>query len=303
MLVSANLPNRLSEAAAAVEACLEQSLSTRLLPQEIARPRRLMEAMRYAALGGGKRFRPFLTMETARLFGVDSDSSVRAATAVECIHCYSLAHDDLPAMDDDDLRRGRPTVHRAFDEATSILAGDGLLTYAFDLLADEATSPDPAIRAELVLVLARAVGPGGMVGGQMVDIQSEYRTLTDEQIVKMQAMKTGALIRASVEAGAVLGGADEDARATLARYGNIVGLAFQLADDLLDVEASPEIMGKATGKDGARGKATQVARHGADWARSELTRLVQEADACLADFGDRGAILREAARFVATRKS
>src|SRR5690606_4438327 len=221
----------------------------------ILRPSRVTESMRYAALAGGKRLRPFLVVETARLFGTEGDGVLRAAAAIECVHCYSLVHDDLPAMDNDDMRRGQPTTHRKYDEATAILAGDALLTYAFDILADEPTDPDPAIRVALVRTLARASGLGGMVGGQLLDLEAEGRfgdgkplPLTDKEILRLQSMKTGALLMAGVEMGAILGRATKEERDTLLRYGRALGQAFQIADDLLDEEADAATVGKATGK-------------------------------------------------------
>ena len=294
---------RLAVTADAVESLLERLLAPDLQSGEIARPARLLAAMRHATLAGGKRLRPALVVESARLFGRDGEGVLRAAAAVECLHCYSLVHDDLPAMDDDDMRRGRPTVHRAFDEATAILAGDALQTLAFDILADPATDPDPAVRAELVLGLARASGLGGMAGGQMLDLEAERETVDEAAIRTLQAMKTGALIRFSCEAGAILGRADADGRAALRRYGTIIGLAFQLADDLLDVTATAEAMGKATAKDAARGKGTLVALHGIDAARARLATLVAEAGTMLERFGPRAAPLADAAHFVALRQS
>jgi len=311
--MTAPLPfeTRLAATADAVETMLARLLADVPLPGEIARPARLLAAMRHAVLGGGKRLRPFLMIEAARLFGGEGDTVVRAACTVELVHCYSLVHDDLPQMDDDDLRRGRPTVHRAFDEATAILAGDALLTLAFDVAADPATHPDPAVRAELVLRLARASGLGGMVGGQMFDLAAEGRwtadgrptALTDAEIRRLQAMKTGALLRFPLEAGAMLAGTSADDVARLGRFGAIVGLAFQIADDLLDVEASAETMGKATGKDAARGKGTLVALHGAAAMRAELARLVEAAAVELAPWGARAETLIAAARFVAERRN
>lgn len=295
--------------AVGLEATLESLLTPVPEPHEIARPARLMAAMRHAALAGGKRLRPWLLVETARLFGVDGSGVLRAAAAVEMVHCYSLVHDDLPSMDDDDLRRGRPTVHKAYDEATAILAGDALLTLAFDVLSDPATDPDPAVRAELVLRLARAAGAGGMVGGQVLDLAAEGRYEPDgrpqmlgaEDIYRMQAMKTGALIGVSVDMGAVLGRADASARAALDRYGRLVGRAFQIADDLLDVEATAEAAGKATGKDAARGKATLVGLNGAPAMRDTLRNILAEAESALDPFGAPAAALAEAARFVCFR--
>lgn len=294
-----------------IERMLARLLAPRPLTYEAERPPRLLAAMEHATLGGGKRLRPFLLIEAARLFGVEGEGVVRAAAAVEMVHCYSLIHDDLPQMDDDDLRRGRPTVHRAFDEATAILAGDALLTLAFDTLADPATHGDGTVRAELVLRLARASGLGGMVGGQILDLAAEGRwsssgaprTLDDAEIRRLQAMKTGALLRMPLEAGALIAGAAPADVARLGRFGAIIGLAFQIADDLLDVEASPETMGKATGKDAARGKGTLVALHGVTAMKAELIRLVEAASAELAPWGAGAEILVEAARFVAERQS
>jgi len=300
---------RLDATAAAVEARLDAALAERAEPPEIARPERLRAAMRHAALGGGKRLRPFLLAESAALFDVPRGRALAAGAALECVHCYSLVHDDLPAMDDDDLRRGRPTVHRAYDEATAILAGDSLLTLAFDLMAREDVHPDAAVRLRLVSELARAAGLGGMAGGQMLDLAAEGRfgdagTAPDEAgIVTLQRMKTGALIAFACRAGAILGEAGTAALAALDTFGDRLGLAFQLADDLLDVEGDAGQLGKATGKDAAAGKATLVALRGPAAARARLDTLVRDAEAALAPFGPRGAVLREAVRFVAERRS
>jgi farnesyl diphosphate synthase len=296
---------RLSAVAEQTEALLTSLLSDKVRPGEIARPPRLLTAMRHAALGGGKRLRPFLVVETARLLGHEDAGAFQAGAAVELLHCYSLVHDDLPAMDDDDLRRGKPTVHRAYDEATAILVGDALLTLAFDLLADETTHRYAAVRIALVSGLARASGLGGMVGGQMLDLAAEGRyepvDLGEAEIRRLQAMKTGALLAFSVEAGAILARADGDARERLAAFGRALGAAFQVADDLLDREASAETLGKRTGKDQGMGKATLVDVLGVDGARHESRRLMEEALAALEPFGPRGDILREAARFTVTR--
>jgi farnesyl diphosphate synthase len=292
---------RLTDAAAATETLLEAILVQSPAEGEIARPARLVEAMRYAALGGGKRLRPFLAIEAAQLFGEDGAGALRIGAAIECLHCYSLVHDDLPAMDDDDLRRGKPTLHRAYDEATAILAGDALQTLAFDLLADPATTADPLVRAELVLGLARASGLGGMAGGQMLDLQAETDTPDEASIRQLQAMKTGALIRFSCEAGAILGRASTADRARIRRFGEIIGLAFQLADDILDETATAEALGKATGKDSSRGKGTLVGLYGVARVRAMLDDLVAEAEALLAPFGGRAATLAAAAHFVAHR--
>ena len=298
---------RLSAVATATERMLEALLSDATLPGETARPARFMEAMRYAALGGGKRIRPFLMVEAARLFGVENDGVLRAAGALEMIHCYSLVHDDLPAMDDDDLRRGRPTTHKAYDEATAILVGDGLLTLAFDVTADTATHPDPAVRAELVLMLARHAGIGGMVGGQMLDLEAEASTAphTAEAVIRVQTMKTGALLHHAVTAGALLGRADAAAMAAMSRYGHALGAAFQVADDILDVEADEQALGKKAGKDAGRNKATLVAALGLEAARARRDRLADEAIAALEAIpeGRHADVLKEAARFAVERKS
>lgn len=297
---------RLSEAARTVEASLEALLSDKAAPGEIARPPRLMAAMRHAALGGGKRLRPFLTIEAARLLGVEGQGPLRAGCAVELLHCYSLVHDDLPSMDDDDLRRGRPTVHKAYDEATAILVGDALQTLAFEVLADPATAADPAIRSDLVLGLARASGLGGMVGGQLLDLSAEGRygpaTLGEADVRLLQMMKTGAILTFSVEAGAILGKADGSDCQSLVDYGRALGAAFQVADDILDREASAEALGKRTGKDQEKGKATLVDLLGMDGARRECHELVEKAHACLERFGAKADTLREAVRFVVERQ-
>jgi farnesyl diphosphate synthase len=297
---------RLSEAAGTVEASLEALLSDKAAPGEIARPPRLMAAMRHAALGGGKRLRPFLTIEAARLLGAEGQGPLRAGCAVELLHCYSLVHDDLPSMDDDDLRRGRPTVHKAYDEATAILVGDALQTLAFEVLADPATAPDPAIRSDLVLGLARASGLGGMVGGQLLDLSAEGRygpaELGEADVRLLQMMKTGAILAFSVEAGAILGKADGSARQSLVEYGQALGAAFQVADDILDREASAEALGKRTGKDQEKGKATLVDLLGMDGARRECRQLVEKAHASLERFGAKADTLREAVRFVVERQ-
>ncbi|ADV10530.1 polyprenyl synthetase family protein [Mesorhizobium ciceri] len=289
--------------AAAVEVLLRRLLDDRALSGEIARPDRLMAAMRHGVLNGGKRLRPFLVMESAALFSADGEAALRVAAALECVHCYSLIHDDLPAMDDDDLRRGQPTVHKAFDEATAILAGDALLTLAFDIIAGESTALPAERRAALVLALARAAGAGGMVGGQKLDLEAEQTPPDEAGIIRLQAMKTGALIRFACEAGALIAGAPADDRERLAEFGSAIGLAFQLADDLLDLTGDASQMGKATGKDAAAGKATLVALHGANWARGQLHGLVQQAHALLEPYGDDAQLLKEAATFVAARNS
>jgi len=298
---------RLAETAAAVERILDDLLSSEARPGEIARPRGLIHAMRYATLGGGKRLRPVLAVETARALGRFDRGPLRAGAAIECVHAYSLIHDDLPAMDDDDLRRGRPTTHKAFDEATAILAGDALQTLAFEILADPDTDASAKTRAELCLRLARAAGLAGMVGGQMLDVEAETTPalLSLKEISELQAMKTGALLAFSVDAGALLAGSDAQASAALATYGSAVGRAFQIADDLLDAEGDTATLGKRAGKDAARHKATLVAALGLDGARRELARLVEEAKAAVeaSGAGKSGGMLSAIAEFVASRKS
>lgn len=294
---------RLSARAAETQLFLEKLLDERPRAGEIARPERLLVAMRHGALNGGKRLRPFLVMESAALFGARPAASLRVAAALECIHCYSLIHDDLPSMDNDDLRRGQPTVHRAFDEATAILAGDSLLTYAFDIIADDDTPLSAGIRLTLVSLLARASGLGGMAGGQMLDLNATQSAPDEQTIITLQAMKTGALIRFACEAGPVIAGAPEADRERLAEFGSAIGLAFQLADDLLDLTSTSEKLGKATDKDAAAGKATLVALHGADWARRQLDGLVEQATGLLAPYGNAAAMLTQAARFVAVRET
>ena len=301
---------RLEAVATATEAALAAALSSAPLPGEIARPERLLLAMRHATLGGGKRLRPFLVIESAALFGVSEAKAMGAAAAIECVHCYSLVHDDLPAMDDDELRRGKPSVHRAFDEATAILAGDALLTLAFELIARDDTDAEPAVRIALIRLLACASGVGGMAGGQMLDLEAEGRfaggkplVLSADEIGRLQAMKTGALIQASCEVGAILGRADAKAREALSRYARALGLAFQIADDLIDAEGETAAAGKRVGKDKAHGKATLVSALGTDGARKRLLELVRETDTALAHFGARGAMLAACARFIAERRA
>lgn len=300
--------DRLTATAAETEALLERLLDGAALPGETARPGRLLDAMRHGALGGGKKLRPFLVAESAALFGVARAGALLAGCALELLHCYSLVHDDLPAMDNDDLRRGKPTVHKAFDEATAILAGDALLTLAFDIMAREAVHADAQVRIALVGALARASGIGGMAGGQMLDLAAEgpfevKRALSESEIVTLQAMKTGALIRFACDAGAILGQADTPARASIARYGAAIGQAFQIADDLLDVEGDSAALGKAAGKDVTAGKATLVAILGVKGARAKLDQLIAEADAALAPFGAKADTLRATARFIAERRN
>jgi farnesyl diphosphate synthase len=288
----------LQETALAVEQVLDQ-----ILTLEDTAEARLFNAMRYATLGGGKRFRPFLTRQCARLFGVDSSNALRAGAAIELIHCYSLVHDDLPAMDDDDLRRGKPTVHKKFDDATAILAGDALLTLAFEVIADPSTHEMASVRTELVTGLAKASGGHGMVGGQMIDLAAETTALNIGGITRLQQLKTGAMIAFSCEAGAILGRASIQARDALRGYAHDLGLAFQIADDLLDVEGTMEETGKAVGKDEAAGKATFVSILGAERARAQAHLLADQAIEHLLVFDETADHLRAAARFVVDRKN
>jgi farnesyl diphosphate synthase len=305
---TAQFQDRLNQVAKDAESLLDQLFGRTLASGELARPDRLLDAMRYASLGAGKRFRPFLVVESASLFGVPREQALMAGVALECVHCYSLVHDDLPAMDNDDLRRGQPTAHKAFDEATAILAGDGLLTFAFDILARPETHPSPAVRVDLVLALARAAGLGGMVGGQMLDLAAEGRfdrgvpqQLAEAEVATLQAMKTGALLKFACCAGAILGQSSPAQREALDRYGTAVGKAFQIADDLLDVEGDPALVGKQTGKDAQAGKATIVGLLGPEGARARLRTLVAEAETALAPFGAAATVLIAGARFVAER--
>ncbi len=263
----------------------------------------LWEAMRYGALGGGKRLRPFLVLESAKLFAVDLGQALRTAAAVEFVHCYSLIHDDLPAMDNSDLRRGKPTVHKQFDDAIAVLAGDGLLTYAFEVLADAETHPDAAVRCALVTALAQAAGPAGMVGGQMMDLVAERTPFDLAETTRLQRAKTGALFGFSARAGAILGQAAERDHQALTGYADAMGLAFQIADDLLDVEGTEAATGKPVGRDAAAGKATFVSLLGADAARRRATELADEAGRSLAPFGAAADNLKAVAQYVVNRQS
>jgi farnesyl diphosphate synthase len=300
--------SHLAATAAETDALLARLLSAEPAQSETIRPARLLAAMRHSALASGKRLRPFLVTESAALFGVPRQQALMAGAALECVHCYSLVHDDLPAMDNDDLRRGQPTVHKAFDEATAILAGDSLLTFAFDLLARPDTHPSAEVRVRLVSELARASGIGGMAGGQMLDLAAEGRfgdaaTGTEASILMLQSMKTGALIRFGCRAGAILAQAPEADSDALDRYGIAIGQAFQIADDLLDVEGDAATVGKATGKDAASGKATLVGLLGIAGARARLAQMIDTADAALERFGPNAAVLRSTARFIAERRA
>lgn len=299
---SATFKQRLSASASLIENRLEWWLGNILEHGFV--PERLAEAMRHAALGGGKRLRPFLVLESAALFGVTANTALDTAVALECVHCYSLVHDDLPAMDNDDMRRGRPTVHRAYDEATAILAGDTLLTLAFEILASPSTHTNAGVRGELALGLARAAGRAGMAGGQMLDLEAETAggALTEEAILCLQRMKTGALITFACEAGAILAQAAPEPRTALHRYGDALGLAFQLADDLLDIEGDAAVVGKAVEKDAEAGKATLASLMGIEAARQRLGELEKEARTALAPFGEAANTLLAATQFVITRR-
>lgn len=268
-------------------------------------PPRLRDAMQHALLAGGKRLRPFLVLESAALFEVSPEQAMSAACAMECVHCYSLVHDDLPAMDNDEMRRGRPTVWKAYDDWTAILAGDALLTMAFELLAHPSCHPDPSVRSELTLRLSSAAGAGGMVGGQALDLQWEKidtnTTASTEDITSLQAMKTGALITCACEMGAILARAPSKDQQRLRRYGQVLGAAFQIADDLLDAEGDAAIAGKAVAKDNALGKATLVQTYGIEHCRKLLLEMQNECRTALSDFGPAAETLIAASQFVATR--
>jgi farnesyl diphosphate synthase len=296
---------RLDKTAEETEALLGQLLADKLETDEITRPKRLMEAMRYSTLGGGKRLRPFLVVESAAVFGVPRDSALLVGAALECIHCYSLIHDDLPAMDNSDLRRGRPTLHKKTDDATAILAGDALLTLAFDIVTRDEIHRDPAVRLLLTRALARASGIGGMVGGQILDLAGEGRFGDREpvDVARLQQMKTGALLRFGCLAGALLGQASPSEYQALDDYGKALGEAFQIADDLLDVEGDAEALGKPAGADAALGKTTFVTQLGIEGARQRVRDLLARGDSALSIFGARGDVLRATSRFVAERKN
>jgi farnesyl diphosphate synthase len=301
---------RIRRVAAQTETMLGTLLSEKAIRTEIMRPVLLMEAMRYTALGGGKRFRPFLVVETARLFGASGNGPVRAGAAVEMTHCYSLVHDDLPAMDNDDMRRGKPTVHKVYDEAMGVLAGDGLLTLAFDALADRRTAASAEQRLELVSLLAQGAGVGGMVGGQLLDLAAEGRypafktgLSPEDSVIRIQSMKTGALIVAACMMGTVLGGATERQKQAVFRYATNLGIAFQLKDDLLDAEGDATAVGKATGKDATAGKATFVSLRGIEGAHHLLADVTSQAMEALRPFRDKAAALAALLAFNQSRTS
>jgi farnesyl diphosphate synthase len=294
------MPETLAEAFAGVQEDVDAAFDAYLpVPQDTRA--RLVEAMRYAVIGGGKRVRPLLVCSTARLFGVDRDAAVAAGCAVEAIHAYSLIHDDLPCMDDDDLRHGKPTLHKVYDEATAVLAGDCLHALAFDILTMPGTSSDPFVRAELVATLAKASGHEGMAGGQMMDIASEEEEYDIRQVTRLQQLKTGALLAASVEMGAILGRVPPEGRTHLRAYARDIGLAFQIADDLLDVEGDETKAGKALRKDEDQGKQTFVTLMGRDKARAQAEMLVDQAGEHLASYGEDARVLVELAHFIVKR--
>ncbi|WP_407157076.1 polyprenyl synthetase family protein [Bradyrhizobium sp. STM 3557] len=296
---------RLDKTAEDTEALLAELLSDAPMPDEIVRPKRLIESMRYSSLGGGKRLRPFLVVESAAVFGVSPKGALLAGAALECIHCYSLIHDDLPAMDNSDLRRGRPTLHKAYDDATAILAGDALLTIAFDIITRDEIHPDAGVRLALTRTLARCAGIGGMAGGQMLDLAGEGRFGDREpvDVARVQQMKTGALLRFGCIAGALLGQATPKEYQALDDFGRALGEAFQIADDLLDVESDAATLGKPAGADAELGKTTFVTQLGIDGAKQRVRDLLARGDAALSIFGDKGDVLRAAAHFVAERKN
>jgi farnesyl diphosphate synthase len=290
----------LAHALTAVARDIDSSFDA-LLPLARDPHSRLIEAMRYAAIGGGKRLRPLLLTATAALFGSDRGTAIRAATALEAVHVYSLIHDDLPCMDDDALRHGKPTLHLAFDEATAVLAGDAFQAFAFDLLSDPDTAGDPFIRIELVRTLALASGAQGMVGGQALDMAAEAESFDLQGVTRLQQLKTGALLAAAVEMGAILGRVPAEGRTHLRGFARDVGLAFQIADDLLDHDSSVEALGKAAGKDAAAGKATFVSLLGPERAREQARLLVDQGISHLAQHGEEAELLRSIARYVVER--
>jgi farnesyl diphosphate synthase len=291
------LDTRLKETADRINTALDG-----LLPREQGPEGRLLGAMRYAALGGGKRLRPFFTIETGRIFDADEASLLRTASAIECVHTYSLIHDDLPCMDDDDLRRGRPTLHRQYDEASALLAGDALLTFAFELLTDPATHSDPQMRCKLIAGLAKAAGALGMVAGQAADMEGAEIGSDLIAVTRMNRLKTGALINFAVDAGAMIGCASEAEKTALSRYAHDVGLAFQMVDDLLDAEGVVRDTGKAVGKDKGRGKVNFVTVLGAGATRERIGMLAAQAKNHLALFGPRARVLYDTVDFIVERR-
>src|ERR1700742_935221 len=304
-VTTADFSKRLDQTAEDTEVLLAKLLAATVERDEIVRPKRLIEAMRYSSLGGGKRLRPFLVVESAAVFGAPRDSALLAGAALECIHCYSLIHDDLPAMDNSDLRRGRPTLHKAYDDATAILAGDALLTIAFDIVTRDEIHRDAGVRLALTRALARAAGIGGMAGGQILDLSGEGRCGAREpvDVARLQQMKTGALLRFGCIAGALLGQASPAEYQALDDYGKALGEAFQIADDLLDVEGDAAALGKPAGQDAALGKTTFVTQLGIEGAKQRVRDLLARGDSALSIFGAKGDVLRATSRFVAERKN
>ncbi|MEI9930046.1 MAG: polyprenyl synthetase family protein [Rhizomicrobium sp.] len=294
----AGLLQAMAESARAVEATLEE-----ILPKPHGLHTRIHEAMRYAIFAGGKRLRPFLVMHSAAMFGVPPERAARAAAAIEALHTYSLVHDDLPCMDDDDLRRGRPTTHKAYDEATAVLAGDALLTIAFEILADAATHPNADVRLKLITRLAEASGSNGMIGGQMIDMRAAESSFGADEIMLLQRLKTGQLFEFSCEAGPILGEASDADRKRLRDYAHDMGLVFQITDDLLDVTSTAEKTGKAVGKDQDQGKATLVSIYGVEGARAEAEKLARRAADTLSNYGREANPLRELPMFLLDRDS
>ncbi len=294
--VTMTLETAIEQVAAEIDAEFDRLLP---VPDDARAP--LFEAMRYAAIGGGKRLRPLLLIATAGIFHVDRDTAIRVAAAIEAIHVYSLVHDDLPCMDDDDMRRGKPTTHKAFGDATAVLAGDSLHALAFEILASPGTHADPLVRSELIATLALASGPDGMAGGQMMDLEAEKTTFDLPTITRLQALKTGALIAASVEMGAILGHVPIEGRTHLRGYSRDVGLAFQIVDDIMDVEGDEALAGKALNKDAEAGKETFVSLMGLDRAKQQAAMLVDQSLSHLAGYGSEADLLRAIARFVLER--
>jgi len=297
-------PRRAALSAAMVDAARDvETTLGEVLPEPHGLHGRVHEAMRYATFAGGKRLRPFLVLHSARLFGVPETRARRVAAAIEVMHTYSLVHDDLPCMDDDDLRRGRPTTHKAFDEATAVLAGDALLTISFEILADPATHESGDVRCRLIARLAEAAGSNGMIGGQMIDMQAPSSAFNPDDVIHLQRLKTGALFEYACEAGAILAEVGQKEQERLRHYARDLGLAFQIADDLLDVTGTTEQLGKTAGKDVEQGKATLVSVYGVDGARAEATKLAASAAALLESFGEKASLLRELPYFMVERDS
>ncbi|WP_455474017.1 polyprenyl synthetase family protein [Bartonella sp. B30(2025)] len=286
-----------------IEKRLDALLNHEVQNGEISRPETLIKAMRHGVLNGGKRLRPFLVIQSAALFDIPAEHSLDVAIALECVHCYSLIHDDLPAMDNDILRRGQPTVHVAFDEATAILAGSALLTFAFEIIAHKAHALSFETKINLITSLAQSAGVGGMVGGQFLDLEAEKKPQNSESIISLQSMKTAALISFACKAGAMIGNASDAQIQALADFGTYIGLAFQLADDLLDITSSTEVLGKTAGKDEAAQKATFVRLYGVQETQKKRDEFIAKAGELLESFGAKAKPLQQAAHFIATRQN